>query len=68
MRMSNQALLEIVTTVEPFRLTQSWHSQLGQSKQSAQVHEKQPLAQAGSIIAEGTGLEPATGFPAPHFQ
>jgi hypothetical protein len=35
---------------------------------SSQRPENKPNAGRGSFEAEGMGLEPTTGFPAPHFQ
>ncbi len=39
-----------------------------ENKDRSQGLADQQLASSFSFEAEGTGLEPATGFPAPHFQ
>lgn len=43
-------------------------SPVPQNDEGSQVAENKPDASCGSFKAEGTRLELATGFPAPHFQ
>ncbi len=55
--MSSRHILRRVTTVRPWRLTQSWHSELHQSKTPPQVTCHKALAPARLVKAEGKGLQ-----------
>ena len=46
----------------------SWTSEGAKNAHRSQVQSELALTTCASFVAEGTGLEPATGFPAPHFQ
>jgi hypothetical protein len=46
----------------------TWTSRGHDQSSSSQVEPEFALTSRASFLAEGTGLEPATGFPPPHFQ
>ena len=57
-----------VPSVETAPLEKTWTSRGQRPKIGSQVPSATALASLGSFHAEGTGLEPATPFGAPHFQ
>jgi hypothetical protein len=46
----------------------SWTTGVQENRINSEITPQSVLANRSSFGAEGTGLEPATGFPAPHFQ
>ena len=49
-------------------LDKTWTTRGQENKAGSQVLVFRSLTSPVSFPAEGTGFEPATGFPAPHFQ
>jgi hypothetical protein len=49
-------------------LAKTWTTGVQENEPGSQVLAVSSLTSRGSFSAEGTGFEPATGFPAPHFQ